>query len=105
MAMTKAMKEAIWLQGFLDDLEIDQDLLKINCDSMSAIYLAKNQIYHVRMKHIDIRFHFVRDILNEDDIKLQKIHTKKNPADMLTKAISGMKFAHYKELLLILQVA
>ena len=42
MAMTKAMKEVIWFQGLLDDLGIEQDLLKINCDSMSAIYLAKN---------------------------------------------------------------
>jgi len=42
MAMTEAMKEAIWLQGLLDDLGIKHDLLKINCDSMSAIYLAKN---------------------------------------------------------------
>ena len=42
MSMTEAIKEEIWLQGLLDDLGIDQDLLKINCDSMSAIYLAKN---------------------------------------------------------------
>ena len=62
MAMTEAMKEAIWLQG-IDDLKIDWDLLKINCGSISAIYLAKNQVYHERTKHIDIRFHFVREIL------------------------------------------
>ena len=48
MVMTEAMKEAIWLHGLLDDLGIDQDLLKINCDSMGAIYLVKNQVYHVR---------------------------------------------------------
>jgi len=42
MTMTEVMKEVIWLQGLLDDLEIEQDLLKINCDSMSAIYLVKN---------------------------------------------------------------
>ena len=41
MAMTETMKEAIWLQGLLDDLGIDHDLLKINCDSMSDIYLVK----------------------------------------------------------------
>ena len=88
MVMTEAMKEAIWLQGLLDDLEIDQDLLKINCDSMSAIYLAKNQAYHASMKHIDVRFHFVREILDEGDIELQKVHTKKNLADMLIKVVS-----------------
>jgi len=56
-------------------------------------------VYHVRTKHINVRFHFVREILNEGDIDLIKIHTKKNPADMLTKVVSGMKFTHYKELL------
>ena len=71
------MKEIIWLQVLLDGLGIDQDLLKINFDSMSAIYLAKNQVYHARTKHIDVRFHFVREILDEGDIELLKVHTKR----------------------------
>ena len=91
MVMTEAMKKAIWLQRLLDDLEIDQDLLKINCDSMSVIYLAKNQVYHARTKHIDVRFHFIWGILDEGDIELQKVHTMENPADMLTKVIPGVK--------------
>jgi len=82
MAMTEAMKETIWLQGLLNDLVIDQDLLMINCDSMSAIYLVKNQVYHVRTKHIDIRLHFIREILDEGDIELLKIHTKENLTDI-----------------------
>ena len=59
MAMTEAIKEAIWLQRLLDDFAIEYDLLKINCNSMSAIYLAKNQVFHSRMKHINARFHFI----------------------------------------------
>ena len=70
MAMTEAIKEAIRLQGLFDDLGIDQDLIKINCDSMSAIYLAKKQMYHARLKHIDVWFHFAREILDEGDIEL-----------------------------------
>ena len=92
MAMMEVMKEAICLQGLLNNLEIDQDLLKINCDSMGAIYLAKN---------IYIRFHFVREILDEGDTELLKLHTKENPADMLTKVFSGVKFTHCNELSLI----
>ena len=103
MAMMEAMKEAIWLQGLLDDLGIDQDLLKINCDSMSAIYLVKNQVYHASTKHIDVRFHFIWEILNEGDIELLKVYTKENPADMLTKVVLRVKFAHCKELLHILK--
>ena len=78
---------------------IGQDLLKINCDSMSDIYLVKNLVYHAKTKHIDVRFHFIQEILDEGDIKLKKIHTKENPADMLNKAVPRVKFAHYKKLL------
>ena len=77
--MTEAMKEIIWLQGLLDDLGINQDLLKINCDSMSDVYLAKNQEYHARTKHIDVRFHFVREILDEGDIELLKFTQRRIP--------------------------
>ena len=60
----------------MDDLGIEQNFLKIDCDSMSVIYLAKNQVYHARMKHIDVKYHFVRDVLEDGDIEVKKIHTK-----------------------------
>ena len=94
MVMTDAIKEATWLQGLLDDLRIDQDLLKINCESMSAIYLEKNQVYHVKTKHIDVMFHFVREILDEGDIELKEDSQKENLADMLTKVNPVVKFEH-----------
>ena len=68
--------------------------MKVNCNSMSAIYLAKNQVYHERMKHINVRYDFVRDILEVGDIELKKIHAKNNPANMLTKVILRVKFNH-----------
>ncbi|KAM1671634.1 hypothetical protein ACFXTN_036619 [Malus domestica] len=88
MAVTEAIKEAIWLQGLLDDLGVQQDHVDVHCDNQSAIHLAKNQVHHARMKHIDVRFHFVREIIDEGDILLQKIGTADNPADMLTKPVS-----------------
>ena len=48
MTLTEVVKEAIWLQGLMDDLGIKHDFLKVHCDSMSANYLEKNQIYHAR---------------------------------------------------------
>jgi len=105
IAMMEATKEAIWLQGLLDDLGIEQDLLKINCDSTSAIYLAKKQVYHARTKHIDVKLYIVREILDEGDIELLKVHTKENLADILTKVVSEVKFTHCKEILHILSVA
>ena len=57
---------------------------------MSAIYLVKNQVYHARTKNIDVKFYFVREILDESDFQLQNIHTKENPANILTKVVSGV---------------
>jgi len=58
IALTEAIKEAIWLQGLMDDSGIEQDYLRVHCDNMSAIYLAKNQIYHARTKHVDVKYIF-----------------------------------------------
>ncbi|KAI4331921.1 hypothetical protein L6164_016867 [Bauhinia variegata] len=55
MAITEAVKEAIWLQGLLEDLGVSQKHIVVYCDSQSAIHLAKNQVYHDRTKHIDVR--------------------------------------------------
>ena len=103
MAVTEAIKEALWLRGLLEDLGIAQETIQVYCDSMSAIYLAKNQVYHARTKHIDVRFHFVHDVLDDGDVILEKVHTNDNPADMLTKVVSGVKFGHCLKLLNILQ--
>ncbi|KAH9669399.1 Integrase catalytic domain-containing protein [Citrus sinensis] len=78
--------EAIWLQGLLENLGLAQEHINVYCDSQSAIHLTKNQVYHARTKHIDVRFHFVGEIVDEGKILLQKIKTADNPADMLTKS-------------------
>ncbi|GJX81498.1 retrovirus-related pol polyprotein from transposon TNT 1-94 [Tanacetum coccineum] len=75
MAMTEAVKETIWLQGLLGELGISQKFVTMHSDSQSVIHLAKNQVYHARTKHIDVRYHFIREILEEGEVRIQKIHT------------------------------
>ena len=104
MAVAEAVKEAIWLHGLLEDLRVSQKHIDVFFDSQSAIHLAKNQVFHSRMKHIDVRYHFVREILEEEEIFLQKILTTANPADMLTKVVTSIKFNHCLNLINILQV-
>ncbi|KAH9669164.1 Integrase catalytic domain-containing protein [Citrus sinensis] len=94
MAVTEAVKEAIWLKGLLGDLGVIQETIAIFYDNQSAIFLAKNQTYHARTKHIDVKYHYVREIIEGGDVLLTKINTKDNPPDMLTKVISGIKFQH-----------
>ena len=57
-----------------------------------TVKLTKDQMFHKRTKHIDIKFHFVRDVIEEGELKVCKISTHDNPADMLTKPVSVAKF-------------
>ena len=98
MAVTEAIKEAISLPGLVEDLGIYQEHVFVFCDSQSAIYLAKNQVHHSRTKHIDVRFHSVREIIDEKDILLKKIGTVDNLANMMNKLIPLHKFKHYHDL-------
>jgi hypothetical protein len=99
-----AIKEALWLQGLIGDLGFSQEYVNVYYDSQSAIHLAKNQVHHARTKHIDIRFHFIREIIGNGEISLQKVDTKDNPADMLTKILLVIKFNHCLDLINILHV-
>ena len=103
MTITEAEKEAIWLQGLLRELGIGQEEITIFCDSQSAIQLAKNQVYHARTKHIDVRYHFIREIIKDGGVIMQKIHTTDNPADMLTKVVIVVKFQHCLNLINIVE--
>uniref|UniRef100_A0A2N9GG47 CCHC-type domain-containing protein n=1 Tax=Fagus sylvatica TaxID=28930 RepID=A0A2N9GG47_FAGSY len=98
MAVAKAAKEALWLKGLVKELGLNQGGVQMHCDSQSAIYLAKNQVYHARTKHIDVRFHKIRELIVTGDIVLEKVHTLENAADMLTKPVTTTKFKHYLDL-------
>jgi len=92
MALTDAVKEALWLRGFSEELGFAQESVEVNCDSESAIALAKNSVHHERTKHIDIRLHFIRDIINAGLVKVVKITSECNPADIFTKVLPVEKF-------------
>ncbi|KAF3642236.1 Polygalacturonase [Capsicum annuum] len=91
MAVTEAIKEALWLKGLFAELNPHQGGIIIFCDSQSAIHLTKDQMYLERTKHIDIKYHFIRESIIEGKVSAQKINTTDNPADMFTKSLPVMK--------------
>eukprot|EP00253_Pinus_taeda_P019340 PITA_19340 len=82
-----ACKEAIWLKGLFGEFGRLQDNIKLFCDSQSAIHLAKNPAYHSKSKHMPIKYHFVRQVITERGVSLEKVHKKENCADMFTKLV------------------
>ena len=98
-ALTEAIKEGLWLRGFVSELGFEPKTVEINCDSQSAIHLSKNSVFHERTKHIDVKLHFVRDVIFDNLVEVRKILTNLNPADMLTKVIPVGKFEAALDLL------
>ena len=78
IAFTEACKEMLWMKNMLQELGIDQDRYVLKCDNQSAIYLGRNSTFHSRTKHIDIRYHWIRDVLEEKKVHLDKVHTNEN---------------------------
>ncbi|WVZ02271.1 hypothetical protein V8G54_023077 [Vigna mungo] len=91
-ALAEGVKEALWLKGLVRELGFDQKSVCVHCDSQSAIHLANHQIYHSRTKHIDVKLHFVRSIVESGDVQICKIASEENPADMLTKPLAKERF-------------
>ncbi|KAH9727082.1 Integrase catalytic domain-containing protein [Citrus sinensis] len=92
MTATQVCKEAIWIQRLLEDLGHKQEKFFVYCDSQSALHIARNPTFHSRTKHIGVQYHFVREVVEDGSVDLQKIHTKENLVDVLTKPINADKF-------------
>jgi hypothetical protein len=96
VAATYAAKEAIWLRRIIG--EVFQPLTEpvtLYSDSQSAIALTKDGSYHARTKHIDIRYHFIRFVVQNKSIKLIYCPTEDMTADILTKALPNIKAKHF----------
>jgi hypothetical protein len=92
---TKASKEMILLQRFMEELGKNQENNRLYCDNESVINLENNSSFHSNTKNIHLRYHFIRSILEDGNLKLEKIHTSQNPVDMLSKGITREKLSSF----------
>ncbi|GKD78838.1 hypothetical protein Tco_1341459 [Tanacetum coccineum] len=99
MVLTEAVKEAIWLRELLEELGVELNTVAVNCDNQGAIYLSRNHVFHERTKHINVRYHFIREVLEAKTVKVLKMGTEHNAADALTKVTPGLKLQHCLEFL------
>ena len=79
------------------------DTTVILCDNQSGIRLSENLVFHDRSKHIDIRYHFIRDVVQRGVVRLDHIGIDEQFADILTKPLGKVKFLTFRENLRILE--
>ncbi|KAH9051522.1 hypothetical protein Ae201684P_007525 [Aphanomyces euteiches] len=92
IALADCVKELLWFSELLEELGFPQKTILVHCDNQSAIAIAKNSGQHERTKHISTKYHFVRDNVEKEVIKLQYCPSKMMIADILTKAIPREQF-------------
>ncbi|GJT46728.1 hypothetical protein Tco_0955443 [Tanacetum coccineum] len=89
VAAASCCGQVLWIQNQMLDYGFNFMNTKIHIDNESTICIVKNLVYHSKIKHIEIRHHFIQDSYEKKLIRVEKIHTDFNVADLLTKAFDG----------------
>lgn len=93
MAMTHVIQEGLWLQSLFNELHLPVTLpITIYMDNTGAISLSKEAKHHARSKHIDVRYHFIREHIANGTFVPKWIPSHNNTADILTKALARPLF-------------
>ena len=96
VAAASCCSQILWMRQTLQDYGLSYDRVSIFIDNVSAISIAKNPVLHSRTKHIDIRFHFLRDNHERGHIDLIHVPSERQTADILTKPLEQDTFARLR---------
>jgi hypothetical protein len=89
------------ISGLFDQVP---DSTIIYCDNQSCRRLSKHLVFHEWSKHIEIKYYFIRDKVQEGEVKLQYIPTDEQTTDILTKPLSNIKFAYLRDKLGVVEI-
>ena len=92
IATRNCCTQVLWMKKLLHDYGILQDIMCVFCDNTSSINLSKNPVQHSKSKHIEIRYHFIQDLVEDKVVCLEFIHKDNQKADIFTKPLDGPRF-------------
>nr|GFA98919.1 ribonuclease H-like domain, reverse transcriptase, RNA-dependent DNA polymerase [Tanacetum cinerariifolium]GFA98978.1 ribonuclease H-like domain, reverse transcriptase, RNA-dependent DNA polymerase [Tanacetum cinerariifolium] len=100
MAATRAACQALWLKLLLSELtRWKEERITLKVDNVSAIALVRNPVFHGRSKHIDIRYHFIRECVENGHINVEHVSGELQRADIPMKALPRLKFVTMRQML------
>ena len=101
VTVCSASFEAIWLKKLLSELfDLPLDATCIFCDNQSCVKLSENPVFHDRSKHIEIKYHYIRDMVQRGAVKLQYVAIDEKIEDVLAR----VKFEYFRERLGVVQI-
>ncbi|KAI3772603.1 hypothetical protein L6452_03793 [Arctium lappa] len=92
VAATSCCSQVIWMHTQLKDYGFNYSRIPIYCDSKSAIAISSNPVQHTKTKHIDVRYHFIKDHVEKGTIELYFVNSEHQLADLFTKALDEKQF-------------
>lgn len=101
IAAADCTKEILYLKTVIEDLIGEEINVELNVDNQSAIKLIKNGQFSKRSKHIDVRYHFIHEKVNEGLLLLKYCDTRNQLADIFTKPLNKVKFGKFKEEIMV----
>ncbi|KAK2436692.1 secreted RxLR effector protein [Trifolium repens] len=96
VAAGSSCTQLVWMKQMLKEYDVEQDVITLYCDNLSAINISKNPVQHSKTKHIDIRHHFIRDLVENKVVTLEHVGTKDQVADIFTKALDAVQFENLR---------
>ena len=100
IAACSATCQALWLSSLINELKVSLDeAIELIVDNKSAIDFSKNLVSHGKSKHIDTKFHFLRDQVSKGGIKLRHCRSEVQLADIMTKSLKAERFKELRKLL------
>ena len=98
-SMSQCATEMTFIGNLLNDIGIKNVKKVMNCDNTGAIFLAKNMAVGQRTKHIDTRCHYLRELVEKNELIINYVNTKDNLADLLTKNLGTGSFERLREVI------
>jgi len=96
-AMTMTTSELLWVRSFLASLGVFHTRpMLLSCDNQAALHIARNPVFHERIKHIELDCHFAREKLEAGLLQFSYIWSQHQPAEIFTKALEKKQFDHLR---------
>ena len=98
MALSDCSRQCVWVHQLFGELGYKVKPIQISGDNQGSIFIASNPVVDKRSKHVEIRFHYIRDVIARGLVEVTFIPGEENPADLLTKNLGRVKFEKFRSM-------
>ena len=96
MALSDCSRQAVWIQALLGELGYKIPTVPICADNQGSIFIRSNPVQERRSKHIDICYHYIRELVEQGKVDIYFVEGEENPADLFTKNLGIIKFEKFR---------